>query len=362
MNFCHGITITNSGAKTILLSGFLYAIDMRREIKMRTRKNVLVIMMGICLLVGTLCTACGKNIGNTVNGTDTTESENFKEVTFKDDLGREVTVKNPKRVAALLGSYAHIWHLAGGTVVASADDAWEDFDIPLTEDAINLGGTKDLSLEKLFEANPDFIIASSNTSQHVEWLDTLEGAKLNVAYFEVSDFEDYLKVLKICTEITGKSELYDENGNNILEEINHVIEASKQRVQKNDGKAPKVLSLRASATWIRAKNSTGNVLGEMLKDLGCINIADSDDSLLENLNLEHIMQEDPDYIFICQQGNNLEGIQVHIEQFISDNPAWSNLTAVKEGRVYIMDRALYTLKPNNRWSEAYEKLEEILSN
>lgn len=328
---------------------------------MRTRRKIVGLMLMICIVIGTLCTACGQNAGASANGSGVTEQENSKAVTFTDDLGREVTVENPQRVVALLGSYAHIWHLAGGSVVASADDAWEDFDIPLAADAINLGGTKDLSLEKVFEANPDFIIASSNTSQHVEWLDTLEGAKLNVAYFEVSDFQDYLRLLKICTDITGKTELYHENGSAILEEINEIIDASKKRIQQNNGDAPKVLSLRASATWIRAKNSTGNVLGEMLKDLGCINIADSDDSLLENLNLEHIMQEDPDYIFICQQGNNLEGIKAHIDKFISENPGWSNLTAVKEARVYIMDRALYTLKPNNRWSDAYEKLEEILS-
>lgn len=318
-------------------------------------------MLTICVGLGTLCTACGQSVGTSENSTSVVEQENSNAVTFTDDLEREVTVENPQRVVALLGSYAHIWYLAGGNVVASADDAWEDFDIPLATDAINLGGTKDLSLEKVFEANPDFIIASSNTSQHIEWLDTLENAKLNVAYFEVSDFEDYLRVLKICTDITGNAELYNENGSSILDEINAIIDASQKRIQQKNGDAPKVLSLRASATWIRAKNSTGNVLGEMLKDLGCINIADSDDSLLENLNLEHIMQEDPDYIFICQQGNNLEGIKAHIDKFISENPAWSNLTAVKEGRVYIMDRALYTLKPNNRWSEAYEKLEEILS-
>ena len=328
---------------------------------MKKRRKMIVAMLCMCLLVGTLCYGCGQNAGTSMEESNVTENEVSKAVTFIDDLGREVTVENPQRVAALLGSYAHIWYLAGGTVMASADDAWEDFDIPLAADAVNLGGTKDLSLEKVFEANPDFIIASSNTSQHVEWLDTLEGANLNVAYFDVSDFEDYLRMLKICTDITGKAELYDEHGSNISKEITSIIEASQRRIQDNNGEAPKVLSLRASATWIRAKNSEGNVLGEMLKDLGCINIADSDDSLLENLNLEHIMQEDPDYIFICQQGNDLEGIKAHIEQFISENPAWSNLTAVKEGRVYVMDRELYTLKPNDRWSEAYEKLEEMLS-
>ena len=331
---------------------------------MRVKKTVTTMMLIACVLLGMLFTACGQEEVNSMEGenvTETMENENVQTVTFIDDLGREVSVKNPQRVAALLGSYAHIWHLSGGIVVASADDAWEDFDLPLSADSINLGGTKDLSLEKLFEANPDFIIASSNTSQHVEWMETLENAKLNVAYFEVSDFEDYLRVLKICTEITGKEELYEKNGSNISEEIETIIEASQRRIKENNGEAPKVLSLRASATWIRAKNSEGNVLGEMLKDLGCINIADSDGSLLENLNLEHIMQENPDYIFICQQGNDIEGIQAHIEQFISENPAWNNLKAVKEGRVYVMDRALYTLKPNDRWSEAYEKLEEMLS-
>ena len=73
------------------------------------------------------------------------------------------------------------------------------------------------------------------------------------------------------------------------------------------------------------------------------------------------MQEDPDFIFFVQQGNDLEGVKDNVQSFIHQNPAWKNLTAVKEDRVYIMDKALYTLKPNNRWGEAYEKLEEILN-
>ena len=42
------------------------------------------------------------------------------------------------------------------------------------------------------------------------------------------------------------------------------------------------------------------------------------------------------------------------------NPAWQQLSAVKNGRVYYMDQQLYNLKPNARWGEAYEKLAEIL--
>ncbi len=281
-------------------------------------------------------------------------------VTFTDDLGREITVENPQRVAALLGSFADIWYLAGGTVCASADDAWEDFNLPLSEDATNLGMTKELSLEKLFEANPDFVLASSNTRQHLEWKDTLESADIPTAYFEVSDFEDYLRVLKICTEITGRLDLYEENGIQIESQIDAVIEKSQKQI-KESGKAPTVLSLRSSASYLRAKNSEGNVLGEMLKALGYVNIADTDTTLLENLSIEHIMKEDPDYILICQIGDDLESVKSYVESCITKNPMYSELTAVKEGRVYLMDKSLYTLKPNDRWGEAYEKLYELLS-
>ena len=59
-------------------------------------------------------------------------------------LGRTVTVESPKRVAALIGSFADVWCLAGGkdTLVAAADDTWTQFDLGLPETVVNLGGVK----------------------------------------------------------------------------------------------------------------------------------------------------------------------------------------------------------------------------
>lgn len=99
----------------------------------------------------------------------------------------------------------------------------------------------------------------------------------------------------------------------------------------------------------------------MLRDLGCVNIADSEHTLLENLNIEYILKEDPDYIFAVQSGDDTEGTQKALEELMGSGTAWSGLTAVKEGRVYLMDKRLYNLKPNARWGEAYEGLERILS-
>ncbi|MBR3606737.1 MAG: ABC transporter substrate-binding protein [Lachnospiraceae bacterium] len=298
-----------------------------------------------------------------INKEETNKSEGLendsKEITFTDDLGKEVTVKGPKRVAALLGSFADMWYLAGGEVVASADDAWDDFDLPLKEDVVNLGKTKELSLEKLFAAEPDFVLASTNTRIDREWEETLEAAKIPTAYFDVTDVEDYLRVLKICTEITGREDLYEKNGTLNQQKIAEVMEKSRQRVEKEGEK--KILSLRVSPASIRAKNSKENVLGEMLADLGCINIADSNESLLENLSVEHILAQDPDYIFWVQVGDQKEEAEKHLQDFIRENPLWNQLTAVKKNKVFLMDKNLYNLKPNARWGEAYEQLEQILA-
>lgn len=222
--------------------------------------------------------------------------------TFTDDLGRSVTVNSTDRVACLLGSFAEVWHLAGGEIIAAADDAWEDFDLPLGDDAVNLGRTKSPSLEALFAAEPDFVIASGNTEVNLQWKETLEAANIPVAYFDVSDFDDYLRMLKICTDLTGRADLYEQNGLAVQAQIDEAVEKAASR-----GTAPKVLYLRAAASGIRAKNSQGNVLGEMLSALGCVNIADSDATLLENLSMEHILLEDPDFIFFVQLGDDTAG-------------------------------------------------------
>ncbi len=276
---------------------------------------------------------------------------------FEDDLGRVVELTQPKRVACLLGSFAQVWQLAGGEVIATADDAWDDLNLELSEDCINLGNTKELSLELLLSANPDFILASANTRQNVEWMETLEAANIPTAYFDVADFDDYLRLLELCTNITGRRDLFDKYGIEVQRQISTVREQAENR-----GTTPKVLCMRASASMVTVKNSQDNVLGEMLKSLGCINIADSDSSLLENVSIEKILEEDPDYIFIVQRGDDTEGMKSYVYSMMQENPAWQQLTAVQEGRLYFMDKNLYNLKPNHRWGEAYEKCEEILEN
>lgn len=277
-------------------------------------------------------------------------------LTFTDDLGREVTAPAPpQRVAALLGSYADVWCLAGGqdTLVAAAHDAWTDFALDLGGDVTDLGGLLEPNLEALIAAEPDFVIASSNTAAHLELQSALEELGIPVAYFDVNSFADYLAMLQTCTMLTGRDDLYQQNGLDVQAQVD---DAKAQA----DGSAPTVLVLRAAGSSCKVKNSRGTVLGELLADLGAVNIADSDAELLEDLSLERILADDPDCIFVVYQGDDEAAARRTLEAALTANPAWNTLTAVQQGRFYVMDKQLFHLKPNARWGEAYRQAAALL--
>mgnify|MGYP000186332013 FL=1 len=274
-------------------------------------------------------------------------------VTFTDALGRDVTVTSHDRVAAMIGSFADVWLLSGGELVATANESWESLDLDLGDDVVNLGSIQEPNTEALLAVQPDLVIASTNTTSNVEMENMLTEAGVTVAYFDVSNFEQYLNMLDKCTMITGRRDLYKTNGTDVKEQIDTI----KSRV---DGSNPKILFIRTSSSSVKAKQSEGSVGGEILKDLGCVNIADSDTSLLDDLSLEAIVVADPDYIFVTTQGNDTDAAIRNIDKLLTSNPAWSSLTAVKQGRYYVLDKKLYNLKPNAKWGEAYKQLADIL--
>lgn len=307
------------------------------------KKNFLIVLvMGIFLSL----TACGNNNTDAGSGTDT------EKTVFTDALGREIQISNPQRVVTLLGSFCEEWILSGGTVVGTASDSFTNYDFGFDETVADIGSSMDPNVEQIISLEPDFVIASSMLDTHVDIKETLENAGITVAYFYVNSFEDYLSSLDIFTKINDKPELYTKNGTDVLVEI----ETAKSQI---DGRKPTVLFIRAAATSVKVKGSEGTVGGEILADLDTVNIADSE-SLLEDLSMEAIIMADPDYIFVTTQGSDYEAAMANVEELMISNPSWNSLKAVKNGNYYVIDKALYNSKPNNRWGEAYQLLADII--
>lgn len=281
-------------------------------------------------------------------------------ITLTDALGREVAIESADRVATLLGSFADIWYLAGGEVVASVNDTWTSFNLNLDESVVNLGSMLNPDLELLIAAEPDLVFASAGNSAQIELEDALTSTGITVVYFEVSDFNDYKEMLNTLTDITGRKDLYQTYGVEVEEEVTRQKARAEAAVNAEGFEAPTVLFIRAAASSVKAKGSTGTVGGEILADIGTVNIADSDGRLLEDLSLEAIVAADPDYIFVTTQGEDTEAALANVEELLKSNEAWASLTAVKNGNYYEIDKALYNSKPNARWGEAYKILVDIL--
>ncbi len=303
-----------------------------------------------------LLTACAPGEGDASAPTSSAGVEQSAQgtCTFTDSLGNTVELEQPpKRVAALLGSYAETWLLAGGEVVAVTQDAYDERGLELPEDTVNLGANQQPDLEALFAAEPDLVLLTPDLDGQMGLKDSLAAAGIPAAWFKVETFDDYLNMLKICTDLTGRSDLYQKNGLDIQSGIDAAI------ASVPEGEDPTVLLLRAYSSGVRAKNSD-NIAGAMLKDLGAVNIADSNSGLLEDLQMESILAADPEFIFVTTMGASQEAALKSLDELLHSDPAWQTLTAVKEGRVEVLPKDLFHYKPNARWGESYQMLAELM--
>lgn len=277
-------------------------------------------------------------------------------VTFTDDMGNEVTVDNPQRVVACMGSFANAWELAGGTLVGVSDDALTAAGWTIqSPDVATVGDFTAVNLEAIMALNPDFVIMTSGTggrggdSSQVDLRDALVGAGIPVAYFEVTTFDDYERLMRTFTDITGRADLYDQNVAKVAAAIDGIVGA----VPAENPPTALLLTTFSGGTRVQ---SSGTQTGAMLADLGVNNLADENKSLLKDFSLEAVIEMDSDFIFVIPMGNDTEAAMRNLEEATAANPAWGSLSAVQNGRYITLDPTLYLAKPNAQWDAAYQGL------
>lgn len=296
-----------------------------------------------------------KEVEKEVNTNEESKEDNENNVyySFVDALENTVVLEEePSRVVSLVGSYAETWLLAGGELIGVTNDVITERKLDLSEDIQIVGTIKDPNLEVILDLSPDFVLLSPDIESHVKAASTLEKANIPHGFFKVEHFEDYLNMLDICTDITGNKELYDKNGLQVQKQIDEIL------AKVENEKGPDILFIRAMSRGAKAKYDD-NMACKILEDLGTINIAAKHESLLEDLSMELIIQEDPEYIFVVTMGDSEKAINA-LKEGIEKDPAWSSLTAVKNDNYIVLPKELFHYKPNARWGESYEYMAKIL--
>ena len=267
-------------------------------------------------------------------------------------MGYEAVIERWDRVVSLYGSFAETWLLAGGQLVGTTSDAIEERQLDLGEAAV-VGTVKEPNLEAVIAAEPDFVILASDIAGQAELHQALADAAIPHAYFRTDTFDEYLSMLELFCSMTGRQDLYQQNGLAVQTQIQEVLDIVAGRPQ------PTALLIRAYSSGAKAKGDD-NLAGVILRDLGANNLVTRHESLLEDLSLEEIIAAEPDFILVTTMGSSDEAAMAYMEETFGSNPAWAGLSAVQNGRYVLLPRELFHYKPNARWGESYAYLAKIL--
>lgn len=256
-----------------------------------------------------------------------------------------------KKAVALSKSVAEMWLLAGGEISATTDDGLE---LEGAKNAVSVGGLTTASLEAILSVNPELVLMTLDIPLHKKIHASLQDFGIKTYIADVKSFSDYEKVMADFTAFTGRKDLYDKNVVQVKREIEKVLKKTgtpKVSTTSTDPTAPATyLFLRVSSAKNKVlKDHFGN---EIFQFFGLKSIV-SDDSPLDEIGVEAIVNADPDYIFVVAQGDQKRADEAFYKAYKS-NPAWAGLTAVKNDRVFMLPKELFNYKPNARWAEAYE--------
>lgn len=310
-----------------------------------------LIAFGVLICVFCLVSGCSSKAA-----TNNTEEIYYS---FIDSQGNDVVLyEQPKIVAVCFSSLADMYVNAGGEISVSVGESIERGFVGEDVLLVDSGAGKKIDTELLISYEPDLVIYSADIAAQLESYEIICEAGIPAACFEIDSFEDYLYVFGIMCNITGNAEAYKTYGTDLASRIDALIDNfDKELYSEVD-----ILFIRcgSGSSSTKAKNSDDNFVCGMLRELGVHNIADDATVLIDGLNLEIIIQEDPDYIFFSTMGDR-EAAVAYMESVLAE-PGWSSLTAVKEHNYDFLPKDMFQYKPNANWDKAYEYLIGLLNN
>ena len=288
-------------------------------------------------------------------------------VTFTDDGSKqEMTVaKNPKKVAVLFGSLACLWYEAGGTVQLavggkSASTTYQEQigrDITKDEGVVvvteSSSGTS-WDIELILAQKPDLIVCSTGMKGYATISGPAQAAGIPVIGINYDAVQDYLKWFKVFCNLNGKPELWENIADATAQDIINIVSKVPQ-VEK----APSAIILVLSSDVLKAYTYDSQP-GVILSELGGTNLVDPNKegaAASIEISMEDIYALDPDMIFLSEFGTTT--LEILKERYGQD-PVWQALRAVKENRLYSLEKALFHNKANKNYNQSYRVMAELL--
>lgn len=290
------------------------------KIKKAKLASIYAIISILLVLAG-----CGSNQDSSKENLD-----NKQKVTVQHELGKTSIPKNPKKIVVLELSFVDALQGLGMKPIGIADDNKTDMIEKLVGDKIDytsVGTRQQPNLEVISSLQPDLIIA--DYQRHKEIYKDLEQIAPTIELeSRESTYEENVDSFKTIAKAVGK----EKQANQRLDE--HEKNIAKLKNELKQEKDQTVLPAVVRDTSFQAHTSS-SFDGEFLEKLGLKNAVQNKEAYAE-MNLEQLSDINPDILILA----NNEGKLLTDEW--KGNPLWKNLRAVKNDKVFVVDRDLWT--------------------
>ena len=251
-------------------------------------------------------------------------------VTVKDAKGEFTLDKTPSRVVALEYSFVDALAQVGVSPVGVADDNKIDRILPQVREKIaawqSVGTRSQPSLEVIASLKPDLIIA--DPSRHTAVFEELKKIAPTVMFDSRHEsYQENLETAQKIGDLVGKS---SEMKAKINEHNDYIA-----NIAKNLGVQGKKASFGTSREdKFNIQNDNGYV-GSFLTTLGFAPTKLNSDQAFVEINLEQLVMEKPEYLFIAHYRDESNARKWEAE------PLWKAIRAVKANHVYSVDSDMW---------------------
>ncbi|OFS56068.1 iron-dicitrate transporter substrate-binding subunit [Haemophilus sp. HMSC066D03] len=251
-------------------------------------------------------------------------------VTVKDAKGEFTLDKTPSRVVALEYSFVDALAQVGVSPVGVADDNKIDRILPQVREKIaawqSVGTRSQPSLEVIASLKPDLIIA--DPSRHTAVFEELKKIAPTVMFDSRHEsYQGNLETAQKIGDLVGKSA---EMKAKINEHNDYIA-----NIAKNLGVQGKKASFGTSREdKFNIQNDNGYV-GSFLTTLGFAPTKLNSDQAFVEINLEQLVMEKPEYLFIAHYRDE------SIARKWEAEPLWKAIPAVKANHVYSVDSDMW---------------------
>ena len=251
-------------------------------------------------------------------------------VTVKDAKGEFTLDKTPSRVVALEYSFVDALAQVSVSPVGVADDNKVDRILPQVREKItawqSVGTRSQPSLEVIASLKPDLIIA--DPSRHTAVFEELKKIAPTVMFDSRHEsYQENLETAQKIGDLVGKSA---EMKAKINEHNDYIA-----NIAKNLGVQGKKASFGTSREdKFNIQNDNGYV-GSFLTTLGFAPTKLNSDQAFVEINLEQLVMEKPEYLFIAHYRDE------SIARKWEAEPLWKAIPAVKANHVYNVDADMW---------------------